>query len=676
MKKQAGIGALKLSLFLQPRITEDGFLEYSRFLDSTITIERLTTIIQKNKLDYANIENDNIPGQRLKQLLEFCNGNQTAITCLELAFLEYMDSSVNDIFHIISPNQKKGVTLEIAVHAAYPDKEILNCTDELWEAYQILTLILEYEEADDDFIHHHFHADTRLISYLNGEDHLSFTCQKYMECFLHGKELPRSILYEKEIEQISLDASTLLDTTDDNPIIHITGKASCGKKFTAKHIAKKMNVNLLFFDFSAFTDSNETLWINRLAREVYLSKAALCLYQISPPNERVHLIVKKIAQKLACFHRPLFVLSDETLKIVPFLDNMICEFEIKKLTPLQSFKIWNEFSTLYLADKKINSSELSVKMNIPIGYIEKIVKILSYSREETLDEGSISKICYRVLDDGRYTDIKPVSAEYTWDDLKLRSQEKNILLDIFHQVKYKLKVFEEFGLSRHYPYGKCVSALFSGPPGTGKTMAVHVLSNMLKLELYKVDLSKVIDKYIGETEKRLEEIFMKAEQSNMILFFDEADAIFGKRNEVTDSKDRYANTQVSYILQRIEEFDGIVILATNYRSNIDAAFMRRIRYEIKFTMPSAEIRREIWESLFLPEIPVHFIDFEYLAEQFEFSGALIKNVFLNAVFKAVSENKPLDMTHILQSIVNEYEKMGKMIVSEDFGSYSHLIWRS
>lgn len=168
-------------------------------------------------------------------------------------------------------------------------------------------------------------------------------------------------------------------------------------------------------------------------------------------------------------------------------------------------------------------------------------------------------------------------------------------------------MYDEWNLESRYSYGKNVSALFYGPPGTGKTMAVHVIANMLNLPLYRIDLSQVVDKYIGETEKRLEEIFNAAEKNNTVLFFDEADAIFGKRSDVHEAKDKYANTEVSYILQRIEQYDGIVILATNYRKNIDEAFMRRIRYVVEFSLPDARLRKELWKSSFSDEIPTEYL---------------------------------------------------------------------
>ncbi|MCH5275719.1 MAG: ATP-binding protein [Lachnospiraceae bacterium] len=215
--------------------------------------------------------------------------------------------------------------------------------------------------------------------------------------------------------------------------------------------------------------------------------------------------------------------------------------------------------------------------------------------------------------------------------------------------------------------------MLSGPPGTGKTMTAHVIAGELGLPLYQVDLSRVMDKYIGETEKHLEEIFSFAEKTNVVLLFDEADALFGKRGEVTEGKDRYANMEVAYILQRIEQFEGIVILSTNFYHNIDKAFLRRMKYVLQYRMPDETLRRRLWESS-LPEKQCREeLDIDYLAAQFEFTGGMIKNVILSACVKAIYEKSQLSMEHLLQAIRAEYEKMEWPVSDEIWGEYEYLI---
>ncbi|MCR5409863.1 MAG: ATP-binding protein [Lachnospiraceae bacterium] len=213
----------------------------------------------------------------------------------------------------------------------------------------------------------------------------------------------------------------------------------------------------------------------------------------------------------------------------------------------------------------------------------------------------------------------------------------------------------------------------TGPPGTGKTMSANAIAGELSLPLYQVNLSNVVDKYIGETEKNLERAFSFAEKHNVILFFDEADALFGTRSEIHDSKDRYANNEVSYLLQRMEAYDGVVLMATNIKGNIDPAFMRRIRFVAHFENPDEEMRRAIWEGCLTEEIPHEEIDLDYLAKQFDtFTGSVIKTVFLNACSFAAPDGV-LQMKHLIYAIRQEKEKESAVNFTMDtLGKYAYL----
>jgi len=223
------------------------------------------------------------------------------------------------------------------------------------------------------------------------------------------------------------------------------------------------------------------------------------------------------------------------------------------------------------------------------------------------------------------------------------------------------------------PYGRSVSVLLVGPPGTGKTMTSHVIANMLELPLFRADLSQISDKYIGETEKNLGMIFSEAEKTGCVLFLDEADSICGKRSEVSDAHDRYANNSTAFLLQRLEQYDGIVILSTNLINNIDDAFMRRIKFIIHFSVPDAAVRLELGRTSFTDKMPLSDdIDLPYLAERFEFTGASIKNIVLESAFLAVMNDSEIKQEYILKSIANEYQKLGKHVLPGDFGRYGEL----
>ncbi|MBZ0298762.1 MAG: ATP-binding protein, partial [Anaerolineae bacterium] len=218
-----------------------------------------------------------------------------------------------------------------------------------------------------------------------------------------------------------------------------------------------------------------------------------------------------------------------------------------------------------------------------------------------------------------------------------------------------------------------ISALFTGPSGTGKTMAAEIIANELKLDLYKIDLSTVVSKYVGETEKNLARIFSAAENANAILFFDEADALFGKRTEVKDAHDRYANIEVSYLLQRMEEYRGVAILATNLRKNMDDAFVRRIQYTIEFPFPDEEHRRQIWDKIWPEELPrSKDLEWDFMAHEVEVAGGNIRNIALAAAFLAAADgNKQPEvcMSHLIRATMREYQKIGKVVTTDKFRKY-------
>ncbi len=263
----------------------------------------------------------------------------------------------------------------------------------------------------------------------------------------------------------------------------------------------------------------------------------------------------------------------------------------------------------------------------------------------------------------------------TWDDLVLPKAEMKLLHEIAAQVAQRNKVYEEWGFARKMNRGFGINALFAGDSGCGKTMAAEVIANELRLNLYRIDLSAVVNKYIGETEKNLRRLFDAAEEGGSILFFDEADALFGKRSEVKDSHDRYANIEINYLLQRLESYRGLAILATNTKSALDEAFLRRLRFVVNFPFPSLADRRRLWEKAFLqsnaerqlPAPPLAQLDYEKLA-RLNLTGGHIHNVALNACFMAADLNAVVSMPVVLEAARAEIVKLDRPINESDFRS--------
>jgi SpoVK/Ycf46/Vps4 family AAA+-type ATPase len=257
--------------------------------------------------------------------------------------------------------------------------------------------------------------------------------------------------------------------------------------------------------------------------------------------------------------------------------------------------------------------------------------------------------------------IEPVA---TWEDLVLPPVQLQTLRQITAQVRQRQRVYQDWGFSQKSSRGLGISALFAGGSGTGKTMAAEVLANELCLNLYRIDLSQVVSKYIGETEKNLRQVFDAAEDGGAILLFDEADALFGQRSEVKDSHDRYANIEVSYLLQRMESYLGLAILTTNMKASLDSAFLRRLRFTVQFPFPDTSQRAEIWRRVFPQATPTEGLNPEALA-RLNVAGGNIRNMALTAAFLAADEDRPIAMRHLLSAARSEYAKLEKTLTDAE-----------
>nr|MDQ3327547.1 ATP-binding protein [Chloroflexota bacterium] len=256
-----------------------------------------------------------------------------------------------------------------------------------------------------------------------------------------------------------------------------------------------------------------------------------------------------------------------------------------------------------------------------------------------------------------------------WADLVLPAAQSETLREVAMHVRRRSTVYGTWGFSEKGARGLGISALFAGPSGTGKTMAAEVLAGELRLDLYRIDLSSVVSKYIGETEKNLRRVFDAAEEGGAILLFDEADALFGKRSEVKDSHDRYANIEVSYLLQRMEAYCGLAVLTTNAKRDLDTAFLRRLRFVVQFPFPDAALRAEIWRRVFPTRTPTEGLDFSTLA-RLNVPGGAIRNIALHAAFLAADSGAPVGMAHVLRAARTEYAKLEKPLAEIATGGWT------
>ena len=697
MRRLAALAAGRISCYLKELGQEELLRRYGGLLSQDLTRDELGRLTaqwldavyggEKGAEDFCG-------RQEQQRLLLFLRpqelAGEIALVCVQLAVLYYMERQAGELYEQICRGTANGTTIELAARLVCGDKEVLDFFEETKEAYRRVELLLQARYPSAYFMTETLRADDRLIDWLNGGDDLSLLNPEFLHWCMPQADM-EPCFQEALAVRLTEELRELEDggQSDRMAVVCVTGEAYSGRRFLVRSVAARRNRRLLMADAAFLGDMDSLLMqFRKLLREVLLGSVELAVTGLDSQPETVSCIrimaaeYQKTAEGAwragvgaAPVERPLFLTAQEGVKLIPKLDVPVVSGACQTTDRNVNFAAWEYFSTKYLGEGVLNSRELTVKMKLPVGRIRQVV--LHVAMTEThrpIDSRTIFRYCYELLDDGRYDNIKRVETHYTYDDLKLEQSQKQIIKDICAQVEQRRLVMDEWNLGSRYSYGTCVSALFTGPPGTGKTMAVHVMAGILGLELFKVDLSQMVDKYIGETEKRLEDVFRRAERSNMILFFDEADAIIGKRSEVKESKDRYANSEVSYLLQRMEEFDGIIIFSSNFSQNIDAAFMRRIRFVIHFPIPDAQTRKEIWQSSFAAETPQEGIDYDYLSTQFEFSGGQIKNTVWNAAFFAASEGAPVGMKHMVRAIQIELTKDKKVSFKEALGEYARYIY--
>ncbi len=571
-------------------------------------------------------------------------------------------------------------SIEQVLKETFGLKPCLQLMEMIWESdagnkvslrkqYDCAKLILFPEKENSPYFRRAFTADDRLFDYIIDEKEMDSKIKNYAVFVEKEEKLQELFVREEHIPQI-------MEALIRPNVVQICGENGCGKKLLLLHAAKALGKCVIVANSEKIFENSalKTEILLRLKREVLLNDCILCLDGLGVNHYATPTaIAHSLTQELAEISSKVCLCTDFNYQFVPVFSDVVEVMGVPPYKRQESIKIWEGYAQKY-GLSGANWLLLGEKYKLSPGQIKKVLESVKYKNftSNITNEAEIASACHIVLPPAE-GNIKAVKSTYTLDDLKIPSDQKDILKNLCAHVTERHKVYDIWNMESRYPYGKNVSALISGPPGTGKTMAAHVLSTMLSIPLYQVDLSQVVDKYIGETEKRLEEIFNIAERSNTILFFDEADSVFGKRSEVNEAKDKYANTQVSYILQRIEQFDGLVIMATNFKQNIDVAFLRRIRYVLEFNMPDADTRREIWLSTFAEETPLQNIDFDFLSTQFELSGGNIKNIALNAAFLAASEGDFIHMTHIVKSLREENRKIGRNMSRVDFGIYGNLL---
>jgi SpoVK/Ycf46/Vps4 family AAA+-type ATPase len=469
--------------------------------------------------------------------------------------------------------------------------------------------------------------------------------------------------------------------TGGQMICLLQGPYGAGKKTVSEKICGELGVSLLIVDIRTLIDREAGFEdsVSCIFREAVLQDSAVYLEHFERlfSEDAKNIFYRNIIFKALEEYRGLaFIASVEEPKLGGELQKDLFKIEIPIPDYAMRKTIWEgclngrfgETAASVLANKfKFTAGQV----NDAITSAEKLAVL--EEREEVMME-DLYEGCRTQSNQGLTALARRIKPKYGWGDIILPKEKAEQLKEVTNYVKNRGVVYYDWGFDDKLSLGKGLNVLFSGPSGTGKTMAAEVIAFELSLDLYKIDLSMIVSKYIGETEKNLNRIFKEAEQSNAILFFDEADALFGKRSEVQDSHDRYANIEISYLLQKMEENEGIVILASNLSQNIDDAFLRRMHFTVEFPFPEEEYRYKIWKSLFPVEAPLSDdIDYEFLAKKFKLAGGNIKNIVVNAAFLAAENSGVIAMEDVINAAKREFQKIGKVCSQSEFGEYYGLI---
>lgn len=615
--------------------------------------------------EYLGIDPDSVSWNRCQRLLECVpeEYRNVAATLIDLTIWSALYPESREILREFS--------MQITIQTAYFLETGSECPANAGQIiFQALQPYFLPEQSEIWFAQVPFSADRRLMEYLGAAENSKLPFSEWTALFTENETLPELYLYEDICERVS----TLLQASDR--LIQIRGDDKSGRKFLLKHAAAKCGRRMLFADCAFLYGENHTAYkiaANKLLREALLEDAAVCWYHIDPERitdmrsfaiDCIAALQKRGVQVCCCTGRKL-----DFSEYIP----LSWLYDMPKITQHDRITLWNAF---YGKEPypDIDPTQLAIRYKLSCGQIASVFERRrnDISIGDETEKQRFERICSWIASpsDKLFRIIHPT---YQLGDLILPEEDKQKIEVICANFRYYHQVYTDWDMQSKMPYGRAVSVILCGPPGTGKTMTAHVIAATLELPLFHADLSQITDKYIGETEKHLEAIFTEAEKSNCVLFLDEADAICGKRSEVNDSRDRYANNDTAFILQRLEQYDGIVILSTNFVNNLDNAFMRRMKYILNFSLPTAPVRLELWRSCFPAGMPVaEDLDLEYLAEQFEFSGANIKNVILNAAFLAAKDHETIRMQHILLSIEDEYLKFQKHILPGEYGRYSAL----
>jgi hypothetical protein len=564
---------------------------------------------------------------------------------------------------IDGPSHRDYPTLHLALRLFAPPEQRLIAADCLMPTRTLRSLRLV--DVDDDpaepLLLRRLSTDERLTNYLRGVNHPDERLQPYLAY------LPQAVVTEPAQAAAQRTLAIMAEEPGTWPTVNLAGPVSsvcCDAIGSACEAAGLQPQRL---DLTAFTDtdpSTRRTLMALLGREALLASVAVVVNIHGATTNAA--VINELIQSLPA---PLFVTSSE-----PWSTDSECPrvVHVGTVTRTHQVTTWQRALSRHTTTVNGEIREIAQQFDFAPDVIIDTVSRAASTAEGPITPERLWDACREARSGGLDQFARRIEPHYGWEDIVVDDTTQSQLQELADQVRYRATVYETWGFAAQLGRGRGITALFAGPSGTGKTMAAEILAGHLRLALHRVDLAGVVSKYIGETEKNLREVFDAAERSGSILMFDEADALFGSRTDVRDSHDRYANLEINYLLQRMEDYTGLAILATNRRSALDSAFLRRLRFIVEFPFPASTERHRIWEQVLPSSAQRGDLDYGALS-RLEIAGGNIRSIAVNAAFLAAADGGAIEMTHLLQAAAREYAKLGKPVSTAEFGEWQNMV---
>ena len=585
---------------------------------------------------------------------------------------------------------RKWATCDLALRLFATKEASVNVRNHLTESAPLFTSgLLQWIPAAPEhssWLASGFRVSSVVAHYLAGVSTLDPRLNAFMELHMPEVEWQRVPVSASQLDALRAISELFSTKVEATPLVIFTGREGSGRRLAAEAISSEAGLSLLRLDLAALRASSEKLdqILSPVVLQQRLLNAALLLERgeaLFEKNGKPLPDSRRFVMQLANSRRPVFIAGEPNSSWRELIsEHRVVQFHFDDPDHQTGRRLWEKNVSSFDTDP--NTIDVDALADRFVLTPRQIADAVAAARESELIAGGVQLLTATALfaaaraqsDRGLGNLAVKAKLIHDWNDLVLPRVTEQRVREVTAAIKYRHVVYADWGFAARISLGHGLKALFSGASGTGKTMTAGVIAKELGLDLYKIDLSAIVSKYIGETEKNLDSIFHAAQSSNAILFFDEADALFGKRSEVKDAHDRYANIEVAYLLQKIEEYEGVVILATNLSKNIDEAFTRRMHYVIEFPLPDATQRQQLWRGMFPPQVPLgEDVDFQFISTQFSITGGDIRNVALDAAFLAAQDGRLVTMKQLIQALARQMTKQGRLPAPADFKQYYTLI---